>query len=237
MILCNRLQRFVGWLGTFDELRRPVNAAPVHAVQHQAVKVNVEVGRRAKALDQRDRAAVGFVWLAPSLGCAASSRRKGMGSLMTQMNTYWRTGTWGMTWSTRCAAVCAMRRAPDIARWTKAASLAIDGDQFFVAAVAAVQAQEAMREDAVLQEGVELLLPTRVPYRLRSALPSTAFCRSHGRAPPGGVVAASRGGDETSGGPAFPHERPDWQPCRVVAGSREASGGGVASRARAQPEH
>jgi hypothetical protein len=29
-----RLQRFVGWLGNFDELRRPVNAAPVHAVQH-----------------------------------------------------------------------------------------------------------------------------------------------------------------------------------------------------------
>ena len=26
--------------------------------------------------------------------------------------THWRTGTWGMTWSTRCAAVCAMRRAP-----------------------------------------------------------------------------------------------------------------------------
>ena len=27
-------------------------------------------------------------------------------------STHWRTGTWGMTWSTRCAAVCAMRRAP-----------------------------------------------------------------------------------------------------------------------------
>ena len=31
------------------------------------MQVNVEVGRRAKALDQRDRAAVGFVWLEPRL--------------------------------------------------------------------------------------------------------------------------------------------------------------------------
>ena len=31
------------------------------------MQVNVEVGRRAKALDQRDRAAVGFVRLEPSL--------------------------------------------------------------------------------------------------------------------------------------------------------------------------
>ena len=27
-------------------------------------------------------------------------------------STHWRTGTCGMTWSTRCAAVCAIRRAP-----------------------------------------------------------------------------------------------------------------------------
>ena len=63
----HRLQRFVGWLGNFDEIRRPVNAALVHAVQDQAVKVNVKVGGRAKALDQRDRAAVGFLRLEPSL--------------------------------------------------------------------------------------------------------------------------------------------------------------------------
>jgi hypothetical protein len=43
-----------------------------------------------------------------SLGRAASSRRSGMGNA----STHWRTGTWGMTWSTRCAAVCAARRAP-----------------------------------------------------------------------------------------------------------------------------
>ena len=46
---------------TFDERRRAVGAAPVHAVQRQAVKVDVEVGGRAKALDQCDRAAVSLL--------------------------------------------------------------------------------------------------------------------------------------------------------------------------------
>ncbi len=43
-----------------------------------------------------------------SLGCAASNRRSGMGN----ERTHWRTGTRGLTWSTRCAAVWAMRLAP-----------------------------------------------------------------------------------------------------------------------------
>ena len=63
----HRLQRFVGRRGGVDELRRAVGAAPVHAVQDQAVKVNVQVDGRAKALNQSDRAAVGFVRLEPSL--------------------------------------------------------------------------------------------------------------------------------------------------------------------------
>jgi hypothetical protein len=50
-----------------DELRRPVNAAPVHAVQDQAVKMNVQVGGRAKALNQSDRTAVSLVGLEPGL--------------------------------------------------------------------------------------------------------------------------------------------------------------------------
>ena len=57
----HRLQRLVGWLGNLDELRLPVNAAPVYAVQDQAVKVNVQVGGRAKALNQSDRTAVSLV--------------------------------------------------------------------------------------------------------------------------------------------------------------------------------
>ena len=64
MILSNyRLQRLVGRRGHFDEDRFAFGVALVHAVQHQAVKVNVEIGRRAKSLDQRDRAAVGIVSL------------------------------------------------------------------------------------------------------------------------------------------------------------------------------
>jgi 6-phosphogluconolactonase (cycloisomerase 2 family) len=54
----HRPQRFVGWLGHFDELRSPVIAAPVHAVQDQAVQVEVQVGGRAQALNQSDRTAV-----------------------------------------------------------------------------------------------------------------------------------------------------------------------------------
>ena len=50
-----------------SRLRRPVIAAPVHAVQHKAVKVSGQVGGRAKALNQRDRAAVSLVGLEPDL--------------------------------------------------------------------------------------------------------------------------------------------------------------------------
>lgn len=51
----HRLQRFVGRRWYFDECRRAAAAAPVHAVQHQAVKVNVQVDGLAKALNQSDR--------------------------------------------------------------------------------------------------------------------------------------------------------------------------------------
>ena len=57
-----RLQLLVGGEIGLDEYR-PVIGAPIHAVQHQTMQVYVQVGRRAEALDQRDRAAVGFVGL------------------------------------------------------------------------------------------------------------------------------------------------------------------------------
>ena len=41
-----------------DEHRHAIGAAPVHPVQHQAVQVDVEVGGRAKTLDQHDGAAL-----------------------------------------------------------------------------------------------------------------------------------------------------------------------------------
>jgi len=63
----HRLQRLVGWRGYFDEDRFAFGVAPVHAVQHQAVKVNVEIGGRTKSLDQRDRAAVSLLGIQPGL--------------------------------------------------------------------------------------------------------------------------------------------------------------------------
>jgi len=48
--------------------------------------------------------------------------------------------------------------APRAARRAKAAPLATEGDELVVAAVAAVQSQEAVREDAALRERGELVV-------------------------------------------------------------------------------
>ena len=58
-----RVQLAVGGRTHLDEGRRAIGAAAVHAIQHQAVQVDVEVGRRLEALDQRDGAAVALVGL------------------------------------------------------------------------------------------------------------------------------------------------------------------------------
>jgi hypothetical protein len=59
----HRLQLVIGRRDYLDEFRRAVDTQSVHPVQHQAVQVNVQVGRGAEALDGRDRAAVGPVAL------------------------------------------------------------------------------------------------------------------------------------------------------------------------------
>ena len=51
-----------------------------------------------------------------------------------------------------------LRHAPGTARWAKAAPLAAERDQFVMAAIAAVQTQETLGQDAALQESVELVL-------------------------------------------------------------------------------
>jgi len=61
-----RPQLLVGGRIGLDEYRLAVRA-PVHAVQHQAMEVNMGIGRRPKSLDQRDRAAVGLVRLEAGL--------------------------------------------------------------------------------------------------------------------------------------------------------------------------
>ena len=63
----HRLQRRIGRRGHLDKQGLAFGAATVHAVQHQAVKVDVQVGGRAKALNQRDRTAVSLVGLEPGL--------------------------------------------------------------------------------------------------------------------------------------------------------------------------
>ena len=50
-----------------------------------------------------------------------------------------------------------LRHAPGPARRAKAAPFAAEGEQLVVAAVAAAQAQEAVGQDAALEEGVELV--------------------------------------------------------------------------------
>ena len=51
-----------------------------------------------------------------------------------------------------------LRHAPCAARWAKASPLAGEGYKLVMPAVTAAQAQEAVRENAALEEGVELSL-------------------------------------------------------------------------------
>ena len=51
-----------------------------------------------------------------------------------------------------------LRHAPRAARGAKPASLAAEGDELVVAAIATAQAQEAVRQDAALKKRVELVL-------------------------------------------------------------------------------
>ncbi len=53
---------------------------------------------------------------------------------------------------------CGLRHAPRTARGTEPSALAAEGDQLVVATVGAAQPQETVRQDAALEEGVELVL-------------------------------------------------------------------------------
>ena len=85
-----------------------------------------------------------------SLACAAISRRSRIGGLLTQMSTHWRTGTCGSEPGRR------LPHAPGPAGRTEPAPVAAKRDKLVVAAVATVQAQEALCQDAAFEEGVEL---------------------------------------------------------------------------------
>jgi len=89
-----------------------------------------------------------------SLRGAAGSSHSGIRSDSTQ----WRAGTFGITGSTRWAAVCDVRHAARTARGAEPTAFAAESDQLAVAAVATAQPQETVREDAALEERVELVV-------------------------------------------------------------------------------
>jgi hypothetical protein len=62
------IELVVGRRTRLDETGHAIGVAAVHAVQHQAVKVNVEVGGGPEAQDQRDSATVAFVSGEPGSG-------------------------------------------------------------------------------------------------------------------------------------------------------------------------
>ena len=71
-------------------------------------------------------------------------------------STHWRTGTCGITWRDEMGS--RLRHAPGAARRTEPAALAAESHELVVAAVGAAQPQKAVRQDAALQDGVELAL-------------------------------------------------------------------------------
>lgn len=94
---------FIGWRRHFPE-DRPSLAVPVHAVQHQAGQMDVQVGRRPKALDQRDRAAVGLgAWVWSQNSRASSAARCSATRAVQQFST--------KAWPCRVAAVESVQAA------------------------------------------------------------------------------------------------------------------------------
>ncbi len=115
----------------------------------------------------------------------------------------------GQSWAGDVAAQLFQRLAV-----VGAAPPAAEGDQLVVAAVAAAQAQEAVGEDAALQEGVEL-----VPHELRQVGASLGLSLlDEGRgvlAAPGGTAWSVPGGDARSG--PGRHPAPDGAAGRSLA--------------------
>jgi hypothetical protein len=167
-----RIAIAISWFANFDELRRLVNAAPVHAVQDQAVKVNVQVGGRAKALSQSDRTAVSLVGLQTSLTEQVprddavnhlQHKRHQLGLCCQQQAQ--RDGQRQHPLAHRHMGDDVVdqegRRlchAPRAARRARPAPFPAEGHQLVVDAVAIAQVQEAVGQDAAFEERAELVL-------------------------------------------------------------------------------
>jgi hypothetical protein len=170
------VQFLFGGRASLDEAGRAISVATVHPVQDQAVQVDVQVGSRAKALDQRDGAALAFVALEPrvaqqmpldhtlhhlprrrdQLGLRAQqhAQRDRQPKLTNSHPLPHRHVRDDMVHQVRCR----LRHPPGPSRGAEAAPLAAERQQLVVPALAAAQAQEAVGQDAALEEGVELIL-------------------------------------------------------------------------------
>lgn len=132
----------------------------------------VRLAAEPKALDQRDRAAVGLVGLHARLleqepgdhavhdlqhGCnqlGLCGQQQAQGDGQRQHPLAYRHMGDDVIHQVRRS----LRHAPGSARWAEPAPLATERDELVVAAVAAVQSQEAVGQDAAFEEGVGLPL-------------------------------------------------------------------------------
>jgi hypothetical protein len=169
--LQQRMQFVVGGCLRLDEGRRAIGTAAVHPIQHQAVQVDVEVAGRSEALDQRDGAALSLV--GGELGVQQVARDHTLHHLQHWRDELRLRGQQHPQrdrerqhplphWHVRDDVVDQMRRrlrhAPGAARGAEPAALATEGQQLVVATLAAAKPQEPVRQDAALEEGVELVL-------------------------------------------------------------------------------
>ena len=145
---------------------------PIHPIEEDHVEVNVQVQRRAKALDQRHGAGVaggsGEACLlqqeagnrAPD-GVQYQRQRSGISSQQESQRKGQRQHP--LAQRTRGQHLiseqrCRLGHAPTAARGTKAALLAAECYELLAMAVLAAHAQKALVQSAALQVGVKLLL-------------------------------------------------------------------------------
>ena len=148
----------------------------------------VEVGRRTEALDQRDGAAMAFVGL--ELGTGQQMAREH--ALHHMQHRRDQLGLCGQQHAKRDGqgqdplphrhvgndviheVRRGLRHAPRAARRAEPATLAAERQQLVVTALGAAQPQESMRQDAALEEVVELVFALRLTLFRYLSLPPVA---------------------------------------------------------------
>ena len=146
-------------------------AAAIHPIEHQAMQINVQVSRRAEALDERERTAMSLAALESRLldqKCgndavdALQQRREqiGMGGQQDAQGDREREHPLPHRHA-RDHAVdqvgSALRHASCPAGGAKPAPLARKRNQLLVCTLRAAQAHKPVGEDAALEKGIELV--------------------------------------------------------------------------------